>query len=495
MQMEWIEIEGKQVPLLEPPETHKEIPRRILQVLFKYKRLIRNVFLAVSLPLLLIVLLAPEQYMATVKVLIKPSRAFLGLTPTGTDSSVTVPASMEALMTEIQLIKSREVLVQLAKELPFPDSGLLASGSPSRVKAIPVVGTSIIQMSLASTNPAWAAKAVNRAAELYQEQSLKVRRTQGIEKFYDEQDRRLRTDLLKAEQDLKDFQQREGIVDATREVDASLTALAVVEKSLKDTDSAIRETEKKIAILEQQLKSQQATVSSGKSITVDPAYAAIRNRLTQLELERQSLLQRYLPKDRLVVDKEREIADLKKQLAEAEKTTVGSESITLNAVHQRILNELLAAKVQLQGLKEKSASEATQVTTYSAVAAEKKRKSYEYDRLQQVVNSKRDALALYKKRAEEARISDAMDEQKFGNVVILERASLPLPIAGIPTYIWVLAIAFFATAASIGVAFVMSYFDPTVQDEAYVEEEFGLPVLATIQHYDTQVPDYFIATN
>jgi hypothetical protein len=132
MQMEWIEIEGKQVPLLEPPETHKEIPRRILQVLFKYKRLIRNVFLAVSLPLLLIVLLAPEQYMATVKVLIKPSRAFLGLTPTGTDSSVTVPASMEALMTEIQLIKSREVLVQLAKELPFPDSGLLASGSPSR---------------------------------------------------------------------------------------------------------------------------------------------------------------------------------------------------------------------------------------------------------------------------------------------------------------------------------------------------------------------------
>jgi capsular polysaccharide biosynthesis protein len=41
----------------------------------------------------------------------------------------------------------------------------------------------------------------------------------------------------------------------------------------------------------------------------------------------------------------------------------------------------------------------------------------------------------------------------------------------------------------------MNYFDPAVQDEAYVEEEFGLPVLATIQHYDTQTPDYFIATS
>jgi capsular polysaccharide biosynthesis protein len=39
----------------------------------------------------------------------------------------------------------------------------------------------------------------------------------------------------------------------------------------------------------------------------------------------------------------------------------------------------------------------------------------------------------------------------------------------------------------------MNYFDPTVQDEAYVEDQFGVPVLATIQHYDTQKPDYFIA--
>jgi uncharacterized protein involved in exopolysaccharide biosynthesis len=235
--MEWIQIDGKQVPLLEPPDTYKEVPRRTLQVLFKYKRLIRNVFLAVSLPLLLIVLLAPQQYRGTAKVFIKPSRAFVG-----PDNSLTVSASNEVLNTEIQLIRSREVLGQLGKELPFPDSGFFAAGSPYAIEAAPVKATSIIQISLTSTNPEWTAKVVNRAAELYQGQSLNVRRTQGIEKFYDEQDRRLRTDLLKAEQDLKDFQQRESIVDAPKEVDASLTALAIVEKNLKDTESGIRET-------------------------------------------------------------------------------------------------------------------------------------------------------------------------------------------------------------------------------------------------------------
>ena len=70
------------------------------------------------------------------------------------------------------------------------------------------------------------------------------------------------------------------------------------------------------------------------------------------------------------------------------------------------------------------------MASYSSSAGAKKNLSYEYERLQQVVIAKRDALALYKKRAEEARISDAMDEQKFGNAVIMERADMPLPPAG-----------------------------------------------------------------
>src|SRR5688572_26807245 len=114
--MKWIEIDGKQLPLLEPPDNYKEMPRRILQVVFKYKRLIRNVFAVVALPLLILVLLSPQQYLGSARVFIKPNRAFLGI-----DNALSVGATNELLNTEIQLIRSREVLRQLAKELPFPD--------------------------------------------------------------------------------------------------------------------------------------------------------------------------------------------------------------------------------------------------------------------------------------------------------------------------------------------------------------------------------------
>ena len=267
--MAWIEIDGKEIPLLEPPETHKEIPRKVLQVFFKYQRIIRIIFLAIFLPAFAIVLSAPQKYVGVAKIFVKPSRAFLNMSPGSAGDSFSVYPSVDVLNSEIQIIKSREVRNQLSKELPFPDSGFFSfSGG---LDATPLKTSSIIEIKLTSTNPDWAARMVNRAAELYQEQSLKVRRTQGIEQFYDEQDRRLRTDLMKAEQELKDFQQREGIVDAAKEVDSSLAGLASAENSLKQTDSLLRETEKKISVLDEQLKTQQPTISTGKNVTVDPA--------------------------------------------------------------------------------------------------------------------------------------------------------------------------------------------------------------------------------
>jgi len=58
--MAWIEIDGKEIPLLEPPETQKETPRRVLQMLFKYERIIRITFLSIFLPALACVLLMPK---------------------------------------------------------------------------------------------------------------------------------------------------------------------------------------------------------------------------------------------------------------------------------------------------------------------------------------------------------------------------------------------------------------------------------------------------
>ena len=134
-------------------------------------------------------------------------------------------------------------------------------------------------------------------------------------------------------------------------------------------------------------------------------------------------------------------------------------------------------------MNEKKAALTQQVAGYSSAAADKKRKGFDYDRLLREVTIKKDNLDLYKKKSEEARISDAMDEQKFSNAYILERATLPLPRAGRNPLILAIIVLIGAAGAAVAVAFGLEYLDTTVRNETDIEEQLGLPVLATIQYY------------
>jgi succinoglycan biosynthesis transport protein ExoP len=494
--MEFLQIEGKEIPLLEAPQRHEDPPRRILYVLFKHKLMICAIFILLIAPMFVYLLFRSTYYLAAVKVLINPSREFLNLSPTGAQSTVSLLApSGEMINTEIQIIKSPELAERLAADISFPDDMNGKNRSEMEVRrdgrrlrglitATPVRGANLIQISVTTFHkPEWAVSVVNRAAELYLEQQIKVRKTQGIGEFYDEQEKKLRAQLLNAEEALKAFQQKEKIIDAPEEVKADLTALASFERNLKETDSSIRETEQRIATLDDQLKQQKTTISSNQNIMVNPVYQQIRTRLTQLELDRDSLLQRYTADDRLVKDKETEINELKKRLETVKETSVGSENISINDVHRRILNELLQARVQLRALNEKKTNLTRQVESYSSTAAEKKSKGFEYDRLLREVTGKKENLDLYKKRAEEARISDAMDERKFSNAYILERASLPLPEANYSALLLMMVAMVLSMGIAVAAAFGLEYLNKTLRNEDDIEEQIGLPVLATIQYY------------
>src|SRR5262245_8886925 len=119
--MDFLQIEGKEIPLLEAPQHHEDSPRRILYVLFKHKRFISLIFLSISLPAIVMLFLSPTLYEGKAKVFIKPTRAYMNFT--GSDP---VYPSVEVLNSEIQIIRSRELREQLYKELPFPDKGYYA---------------------------------------------------------------------------------------------------------------------------------------------------------------------------------------------------------------------------------------------------------------------------------------------------------------------------------------------------------------------------------
>src|SRR5262249_13394140 len=154
----FLQIEGKEIPLLEAPQRYEDPPRRILYVLFKHKLMICVIFILLLVPMFLYLLFRPTYYLAAAKVLINPSREFLNVSPTSGQRSITMSPSPDMINTEIQIIKSPELAERLAADIPFPDdpngknrSEVKIRGDAGRIRglltATPVRMANLIQIS------------------------------------------------------------------------------------------------------------------------------------------------------------------------------------------------------------------------------------------------------------------------------------------------------------------------------------------------------------
>jgi uncharacterized protein involved in exopolysaccharide biosynthesis len=84
---------------------------------------------------------------------------------------------------------------------------------------------------------------------------------------------------------------------------------------------------------------------------------------------------------------------------------------------------------------------------------------------------------LYLRKAEEARISDALDRQRFSNVVVAEPATVPFASQGR----WLLVVVlggFLASLVSAILAFLADRWDPSFRTPEEVESFLGSPVVA-----------------
>jgi uncharacterized protein involved in exopolysaccharide biosynthesis len=388
---------------------------------------------------------------------------------------------MERVIRELPFPNGNQGTAQAAKnEIDIRRAGLRLRG---KTKVTPLRSTNLLQISLESPDPQWAVNVVNKVADYYLDQHLKVHKTPGVEEFYDEQERELRLGLTETETTLEEFQKREGVIDVEKELSSTLRRLANAETNLQNTESSVRETTEKVHILKAQVKEQRENVRAGRTTPNNPVIAKIRDRLVQLELERDSLLQRYTEKNRMVTDREKEIAELKDRLKKELQNVMGGEAVSLSGIHDGLLRSFLAARANLKAFEARRDSLSGAVAALSSQATELRKKSYVSDRLQQEIKAKKVALALYRRKAEEARISEAMDERRLGSVSIFEKAALPLPRGGHDP----MTISFIAfiicLGIAVGLAFAIEFFNTAVRNEFDVEEDIGLPVLATIQNY------------
>jgi uncharacterized protein involved in exopolysaccharide biosynthesis len=445
-----------------------------LRVVSTRKRLILGVFLIVALGISLAVVSVPTSYEVAGKLVVTRERGDLLVTPTDQRNfnfAVTAP-TVQDMAVHAELLKNRSLVEAVVKQLGLDRGESTSAAEPVEtilngltIQVVP--NSNLIYVRYRSTDPVKGADIVNALLDRYREMYLHVRSTPGVTRFFEEERDKLAGSLKKTEHTLTTFRNKTALASASTQVDAYSRRLAEAESEAIDARYDLREAEQRVAIIKEELDREPERVQFSSTIRYNPMIQAMQERLLTLEMEEQQLLTLYTDTDRRVQDKRTEIAAQKQGLAEARaRDRVPQSEVTqLNGRHRDLEVQYIAATLAVK----KNALRAESARTIAAEMHERVRDlgvdDVQRESLIREIQASSDAYLLYRKKAEEARLTAALDDNMITNVAIGEPASRQGAPVGPPKNLSLVFAIAVGLVSGVGGAFLRELFDGPLERE------------------------------
>jgi uncharacterized protein involved in exopolysaccharide biosynthesis len=473
--------------------------RDVVAVVFRQRRLATSSFLVILASILLYGFVAPC-YRAEMKLLLRRGR----LDPLVSASAEQPPlesqeVTEEELNSQADLLRDKELLHRVAEE-----SGLIA-GKPSwlrrltgessearaeravrrlsrRLSIEPVRKTAVITVSYESSDPARSARVLRCLAAAYLEQHLRLRRPSGELEFFAQQVQESRQALEAAEVHLMDFTREEGVVSAAQERDLALQKMGEVEAESRLTQVDIAGTAQRIRTLRLKLPSLPERIATVIRNSDNPQLMEkMKSTVLQLELKRTELLTRFQPTYRLVKEVEQQIAEAKEAIAQEELAPLRDQTNDLDPNHAWAKGELVREEVELSGLEARSRAANRVLASYRDQTQKLGERAIRQAELLSDLKMAEDQYLLYVNKREQARIGDALDQNRILNVALAEPPMVPALPARSEASLGLLGLVLAGTVST-GLAFAADRLDPAFRTPDEVAGYLGVPVLASLPH-------------
>jgi uncharacterized protein involved in exopolysaccharide biosynthesis len=465
--------------------------REVALAAFRHRRLALTSFFGVLAGAVLVVALMPASYQASLKILVRNERVDPAVSPAPNAASPIPTITEEDLNSEVELLKSEDVLRSVALKAgllpqqshlpwrPQTEDQRMASAVVALRKALdagPLPRSNLIEVKFASPNPQLAANVLNTLGDFYIQKHMEVHRTSGQYEFFDRE----------AESYHKAMEEAEAKLTATGSVAPKLARDLTVQKqkefeaTLQQTLSEIAETQHRLQILAQQQTATPARMTTQTRKSDNPALLQnLKSTLLTLQLKRTELLTKFQPNYRPVQETEQQIAETQAAIAAEESAPVREETTDQDPVYLWARSEIAKAKSNLVALQSRAATFRQTIGTYHQHAEDLDKQSIEEQDLARTAKTQEDNYLLYMHKREEARITDALDRRRMLNIAIIESAHVPAtPVT--PMWIRLAMSIGLALIVSIGLVILAEYFDSTFRTPAEVTRLLAVPVLASL---------------
>ena len=480
--------------------------RDLIAIGFRQKRAIVITFWSLLAGAILAAVMMPADYQASTKFLIERSRIDPVVSAGHDAESIKTDVTEEELNSEVELIKSDDVLRQVVVATglnhfhglrSYVDHalgyvGLNQTEDQKIAKAAIRLGkelniqlikkSNLITVAYSSPDPKLAAKVLLCLDEAYLQKNLAVHHPQGEFQFFDQEAQAYQKNLSDAENQLKAFSDQQGGVSPQLARDITLQKLNEFAANLQQTYADIASTQTRIDSLEKQAGVTPERLTTQSSATDDAqVLQGMKNTLMSLELKRTEMLTKYQPTYPLVQEVDKQIADTRTSIAHEEAKPLKAETTDRNPTFAWINEELAKAKADEAGLQARAASLKAVVEQYQETARTLEQKGIQQQDLLRQVKTDEENYLLYQHKREEARMTDALDRKRILNVAIAEQ---PVPPAIQTNTRWVVLFAgiLLALGGPIAVAFVLEYTNSSFRTPSEVFSELNIPVLAAVPH-------------
>jgi uncharacterized protein involved in exopolysaccharide biosynthesis len=480
--------------------------RDLVSVLFRHKLLIVTTFLTVACGTAAATLLMPNEYESRMKILVKNTRSDVPITPERTTGTAGTyfenEVSENQINSEIELLTSEDLLKQVVtecglyrasssisarlglKEAPSTQAAQVEEASRQLSKDLainPVKKANIIEVKYTSGSPEIAAAVLRKVQDLYLEKHLKLHRPAGTYEFFKSQADQHESQLQDAEKQLSGFQQSMNVVSLTQQKEQTVQKLTEAKSKLLETKAFLREVNERIAKLQQQLQTVHPRIVT-QSRALPNQYSAehLNTMIVELQNRRTQLLTKFRPDDRLVREVDQQIKTTRAALEKASKETATEQSTDLNPLRQTLETELARGRVDKAGAEGRQEMLAGQVEEYESQLSRLEGITAQYEDLNRKVKENADNYQLYKKKEEEARITDELDQNKITNVSVAEAPIQPqLPVRPNRPMNLLLGL-FLGALLSMGGVVVAEFLRDTVLTPRELEVLTGKRVLASL---------------
>ncbi|MDZ7624200.1 MAG: polysaccharide biosynthesis tyrosine autokinase [Ignavibacteriaceae bacterium] len=348
-------------------------------------------------------------------------------------------------------------------------------------------GLDIIEISALSPSPFEATLIANVYSQQYKNLNLDQNRNQLtlVTNFLDEQRKEKYDDLNSAEETLRAFQERGGLIALDERASTLISVLSQFEAQKSATQVDLMASNKVLESLRQELKAQNPRMADYlTSLTSQKYITAVQEEIAKLEVNKQVAISRkdgLTEESPMIQEYDRKINELRKQLdKELEVLKAGIFASSPEEVKE-LTQKIIGEEIRNQSL-ETSIKELDKIVQgYEARFMKLPKNAIELARLKRNSEALEKLYLLVEQRYQEAIINE---QSQPGNVLIIDEARIPLrPSKPNRTLIVIIGLLLGAGLA-VGYVFVKNYFDDTVKSPDDIEKR-KINVLAWIPPFES----------